>query len=76
MNITEKKNVEKNFLKYFFVHNIVHIIFKSSKDKYEDLSNQIEESRLTFKSVSKSKTKCEKVNIPKSSSQIKPLNFP
>ena len=46
-------------------------IFKSIENKYEDSVNQMEESRFSSKLLSKLDIRCEKVNVPKSSSFIK-----
>ena len=48
-------------------------IFKLIKNKYGDLDNEMEESRFSFKFVSKLKKRCKKVNEWKGSGYIKSI---
>ena len=53
----------------------VDVIFKSIKNKYEDLNNHMERSEFRFEFVSKLDIRCEKVNIPKGSSFIQSYDW-
>ena len=53
----------------------VNDIFKSIKDKYKDLDNEMKGSEFSYKLVSKLNIRCEKVNFKEGSSYIKSPNW-